>query len=93
MSLLLAEVLIAATFPESLTRPVAFWEGVWAGGRLPAHADGGRAAGELLRGAKAIRLWRIRGADGAESRIAGIQGVALAFRLLQVVLLSQRCFS
>lgn len=44
-------------FPEFPTRPVAFWERVWAGGRLSAHADGGRAAGELLRGAKAVRLW------------------------------------
>lgn len=46
-------------FPEFLTRPVAFWERVWAGGRLPAHAHGGWAVGELLRGAKAVRLWRI----------------------------------
>lgn len=47
-------------FPELLTRPVALWERVWAGGRLSAHADGSRAVGELLRGAKAVRLWRIR---------------------------------
>lgn len=81
------------SFPGFLTRPVAFWERVWAGGRLSAHAEGGRAVGELLRGAKAVRLRRVGRAYGAESRIAGIHGVAFALRLVQVVVLRQRCFS
>lgn len=71
---------VFAWFP---TCPVALRERIWAGRRLSAHAHGGRAVGELLWRAKAVGgLWRIGRANGAESRIAGIHGVAFAVGLV-----------
>lgn len=79
---------------RSLTCPVAVRKHVGAGGWLPAHTHGAWAAGELLRGAKPVGgLGQVGRAYGGESGIAVVDGVALAFRLVSVIVLSHRCLS
>lgn len=79
---------------QSLTRPVAVREHAGARGRLPAHAHGARAAGELLRRAKPVGgLGGVGRAYGAEGGIAVVDGVALAFRLVSMIVVGHRRLS
>lgn len=80
-----------AVFP---TCPVALWEGIRAGRRLSAHTHWGWAVVKLLWCAKPVwGLWRVGWRNGAESRVAGIDGVAFPVRLVQMVIFRHGRFS